>query len=323
MRIALGVLSLASLCNAEGVQSGAQPTCTAAIRGVIWNVEGGAGVADRREVCQKTAGDTYAWYSGVFVPSGAIIAITSGACATGWTEATDLAGKMLYGTIAANGDIGGTGGSDTVTPAGTNSAPAFTGSALGTHLHGVGTYAGAAASAGTPAGTNSTSTVTPLGTIAWPAGVPTYTGSQVTSGATTGGTPAGTNSTSATSGNCAATNIAAGTGSTTACKATAPNLTVTAQTFTGSALATHTHTVTASGTNAWPAGVPTLSGSSSTVGAQTFTGSAMGNHSHSMSGSSEAVSAGTPAGTVAAPVFSGTQFDNRSAFVKVIFCRKT
>lgn len=47
-------------------------------------------------------------------------------------------------------------------------------------------------------------------------------------------TATGTNAASATTGNCAATNLAIGTGATTACKATAPNLTVAAQTFTGS-----------------------------------------------------------------------------------------
>lgn len=77
---------------------------------------------------------------------------------------------------------------------------------------------------------------------------PTFTGSSANTSSVTAGTPAGTNSTSATTGNCAATNIAAGTGSTTACKATAPNLTVSAQTFTGSALAGHQHAVTATGT---------------------------------------------------------------------------
>jgi len=380
VRIAFGVLSLASFCNAEGIQSGAQPACTAAVRGLVWNVEGAAGVADSSQICQKTAGDTYAWSSGVFVNSGTIIAITSGSCAAGWTEATELSGKMPYGTLAANGDVGGTGGSDAVTPAGTNSAPAFTGSALGTHLHGVGTFANSSTSGGTPAGTNATSTVTPSGTITWPAGVPTNASGAFTQGAiswpagvptaanesahthsvTAAGTngsvsitPLGTNAASATSGNCAATNIAAGTGSTTACKATAPNLTVSAQTFTGSSTtvgaqtftgssvtsgagSAHTHTLSwpagvptiAAGsftqpTISWPAGVPAFSGSSSTVAAQVFTGSALSTHTHTVSGSSEAVSAGTPAGTVAAPVFSGTQFDNRSAYVKVIFCRKT
>ncbi len=173
-----------------------------------------------------------------------LLYLSLAACPTGFVEVAGVNGKMLRGTVAANGNVGQSGGSDSVTP----------------------TFTGSAWSA--PA-------------IAWPVGVPTFTGSagtvpaqtftgsSATSSAVSAGTPAGTNGASGTSGNCAATNIAAGTGSTTACKATAPNLTVTAQTFTGSALSTHTHTVTATGTNgtaaftpagtvAWPGGVPTL-----------------------------------------------------------------
>lgn len=49
---------------AGGVQlktSGAQPTCDIAHRGTMWNVEGGAGVADLFQVCQKDAADVYGW----------------------------------------------------------------------------------------------------------------------------------------------------------------------------------------------------------------------------------------------------------------------
>jgi hypothetical protein len=47
-----------------GVQlstSGSQPTCDAAHRGMFWNIEGGAGVADILQICQKTVLDTYTW----------------------------------------------------------------------------------------------------------------------------------------------------------------------------------------------------------------------------------------------------------------------
>ncbi len=147
------------------------------------------------------------------IPTGGIIFIASGSCPTGYAEVSALNGKMIRGTVAANSNVGGTGGSDTITPAGTNSVPALT----------MNSY--------TPAGTNGTAAFTPAGTNA----------------AITAGTPAGTNAASATTGNCAATNVAIGTGATNACKATAPNLAVSAQTFTGSALATHTHTFTGSG----------------------------------------------------------------------------
>ena len=39
----------------------AQPACAAATRGLIWFVQGAAGVKDRCEVCAKDAADAYAW----------------------------------------------------------------------------------------------------------------------------------------------------------------------------------------------------------------------------------------------------------------------
>lgn len=295
-----------------------------------------------------TAADTWTavgWASQAGgVPTGSIIFIAAGTCPSGYAEVAGLNGKMWRGTVAANGNVGTTGGADSVTPT-------FTGDGVTSSAVSAGTPAGSNSAptltmnSYTPAGTNGTGTVTPTGTIAWPVGVPaftgsagtvpaqTFTGSSATSSAVSGGTPAGTNGASATSGNCAATNIAAGTGSTTACKATAPNLTVTAQTFTGSALGTHTHTVTATGTNgtaaftpagtvAWPAGVPTLAGSSSTTSAQTFTGSAA-----------------TLTGSVAAPAFTGSAMaththtttatgsisavDTRAAYILLIGCQKS
>lgn len=41
--------------------SGTQPTCDATTRGLMWNVEGGPGVADLFQVCQKDAADVYGW----------------------------------------------------------------------------------------------------------------------------------------------------------------------------------------------------------------------------------------------------------------------
>ncbi len=99
--------------------------------------------------------------------------------------------------------------------------------------------------------TGGSSTTTPAGSVAAP--VFTGTASQVTS-ATSAGTPAGTNSTST---------VATATGSKAGTSAGAFNtiggvspgssFTVPAQTFTGSALATHTHTLTPAGTNSAPA----------------------------------------------------------------------
>lgn len=132
-----------------------------------------------------------------------------------------------------------------------------------------------------------------------------------------------------------------------------PAGTVSQPTFTGDALATHTHAVgtyatgstgagTPSGTIAWPAGVPTFTGSAGATGAanagatsrgatastitigthtHTFTpagtvawpagvptlaGDALAGHTHTLSGASAATSAGTPSGTVSQPTFTGS-----------------
>jgi hypothetical protein len=216
---------------------------------------------------------------GAGVPSGAIVFVASGTCPSGYTEVAGLDGKMLRGTVAAHGDVGGTGGSDSVTPTFTGSAwsaPAVswpagvpTAANESAHTHSV-----------TAAGTNGTGTVTPSGSIS--------IGSFV-------------NVATATSGNCAATNIAAGTGSTTACKATAPNLTVPAEGHSGTL---------------------TFTGSSSTTSAETFTGSAVTSgagsaHTHTLSWPAgvPTLASYTPAGTVSA-------VDTRAAYTKLIGCSK-
>lgn len=53
-----------SLTGVNGVQlltSAAQPTCDAGHRGLMWNIQGAAGVADIFQICQKTVLDTYVW----------------------------------------------------------------------------------------------------------------------------------------------------------------------------------------------------------------------------------------------------------------------
>jgi hypothetical protein len=161
---------------------------------------------------------------------GEVVMIASGACPSGFSESSALNGNFPRGTINANGDVGGTGGADTVTPAGTISQPTFSG-AQGTT---------SATSAGTPAGTNGSTTITSASTEV-PVTSPTkYVFSTLNSSAAA---------------------------------SSSPSITIPAETFTGSALATHTHTL-------------------------------------------------TPSGTVSTPTFSGSSFDNRPAFVKVIFCVK-
>lgn len=226
------------------------------------------------------------------VPTGASILIDSGTCPTGYTENTALSGKTLIGTTAANKDVGTTGGSDTITPAGTVAAPTFTGSSANTN----------AVSAGTPAGTNSAPTFTgnawSAPAIAWPAGVPTFAGTPFT--AVINHTHAVTSVGSAATGSTTNLTGASDTSSTTA---TAANP------------AGGVASITPAGTVAWPAGVPTIGAYTpgGSVSAPTFTGSALGTHQHTL----------TATGTNSAPAFTGTQFDNRSAWAKVIVCTKS
>jgi hypothetical protein len=250
--------------------------------------------------------------SGGGIPAGLITLIETGVCPTGWAEVSALNGKTLIGTLAANKDVGTTGGLDNITPEGTNGALTFTGSSANTN----------SVSAGTPAGTNGTSTVTPLGTIntptiSWPAGVPTISGTTSNSFSSvinhTHTLATGTGSTGNFSQVIGTVDTSSGGTGGTPTQTTLGTLTV----ATTGGVASITPTINNAGTIAWPAGVPTsnslsLTGQSSTVGAQTFTGSALGTHSHTL----------TATGTINTPTFSGTQFDNRSAFIKVIFCKK-
>jgi len=48
--------------------TGTKPACSSATRGYIWRDEGGAGVADKLEVCAKNSSDTYAWYPLASIP---------------------------------------------------------------------------------------------------------------------------------------------------------------------------------------------------------------------------------------------------------------
>lgn len=193
--------------------------------------------------------------------SGTLATVPSGwALCDGQNGTPDLRDKFIKGWHVGV-DPGGTGGG-TYTPAGTVSAPVFTGSQVSTSL----------VSAGTPSGTVST---------------PTFTGNSVTSSAVSAGTPAGSNSAPAFTGT-PATITHSGT-------AVADHAAHTHSVTTNVAVAdhaAHTHTVTAAGTIAWPAGVPT------------FTGTAITDTTKAASGSTSVAilaSPKTPAGTIAWP----------------------
>jgi hypothetical protein len=186
-------------------------------------------------------------------PHNAIYLTTVSPCASGYSEVTALNGKTLWGTLTANGDAGGTGGNDNITPAGTNSAPAFTGSS----------------------GTVSAQT------ISWPAGVPAFTGTPFSSVinhthtvTTTWNVQGGT--TAATTGTHVMTSTATG-GS---ARAPTTGDVVSATTANpGGGVAS----ITPAGTVAWPAGVPTNGTVSftpaGTVAAPAFTGTQFDNRS--------------------------------------------
>ena len=70
------------------------------------------------------------------LPSGAMVLIESGACPAGTTESTTMNGVTVIGTLTANGNVGTTGGADSLTPAGTNTGggvSAHTGTAVADH----------------------------------------------------------------------------------------------------------------------------------------------------------------------------------------------
>ena len=96
-------------------------------------------------------------------------------CPAGWTQDATLDGTMLLATTAAHGDVGGTGGANTLTPSGSVTAPTFSGNAGTT----------SATSGGTPAGTNASVSFTPTGTVA----APVFTGSSANTAAVSAGTP--------------------------------------------------------------------------------------------------------------------------------------
>jgi len=204
---------------------------------------------------------------GIQVPSGMILLTLAAACPTGFSEVTALNGKFVLGTVAANSNVGTTGGSATITPAGTNAA----------------------------------TSATPAGTIAWPASVPTNATASFTPAGTnasiTAGTPAGTNASvsagtpagtvSAIAASATAANVVtAGSGTNDASSVhthPAPTFAGSAlgthtHVFTGSALATHTHVFTGSAGTvpaqvvSWPVAVPLFSGASLTIPPETFTG---------------------------------------------------
>lgn len=201
-----------------------------------------------------------------------------------------------------------TGGAKTVASAGTVSTPTFTGSALGTHSHGVGTYA-TSAHAGTAVGDHASHTHDYSQVITHTHAVnvtdPQHTHTQNAHShlqrsqtGTTGSVSSwehGTLDTSSTAAEtlatdtAVATNIAASTGVT--ATTSAPGGAVATGTTTGPS-ATLTHSVTQPS-------------------------------AHTLSGSSEAVGAGTPSGTISQPLFTGSATSVVQPYIVVYAWKRT
>lgn len=118
MRIILGLALAAALIDGyfPTHTTAGLPTCSAStLHRIVFDTD--AGQIKRCDgAAWQTVGDGV---GGGGAPAGAVVLIVSGSCSStlgaGWTEESSLSGKFLLGTVDASADIGGTGGSDTVT----------------------------------------------------------------------------------------------------------------------------------------------------------------------------------------------------------------
>jgi hypothetical protein len=104
-----------------------------------------------------------------------------------------------------------------------------------------------------------------------------------------------------------------------------PAGTVTAPTFTGSSLAGHQHELPfhlALTNPQYRQLSPAVFGTGTSRAAAYQTGPLQSNTTAAAVALSQSISAGIPSGVNSAPAFNGASFDNRSAFIRVIFCKK-
>lgn len=77
------------------------------------------------------------------LPAGMIGLVASGSCPQGYAEVSAFSGKFLLGTDASSGNVGSTGGADTITPEGVNSGGsvnAHSGTSVADHASHTHTY---------------------------------------------------------------------------------------------------------------------------------------------------------------------------------------
>lgn len=141
-------------------------------------------------------------------PAGTLRIITTGTCGTGWTENSAMDGKIIIGTLAANGNVGSTGGNDSITPTVaslTAAAQVFSGTPFSNvinHTHAVTvTYNAQGGTTAATTGTHSmTSTATGGSARALTSGDVVSATTANPAGGVASITPAGTNAASSVSG---------------------------------------------------------------------------------------------------------------------------
>lgn len=246
------------------------------------------------------------------LPTGFIGMIVSGTCPAGTTEESSLNGKTLFGTLAANGDVGTTGGADTITPTVASlTAAAQTVNSLTAAAQTVNSLTAAA-----QAFTGSTTTVPALA-----AGTLGFSGNSFTSvinhtHGITGSTASGTTGITGT------VPVRASAGSQTANVSEAGSTGGTSTTAISVTDGGHTHGVGTLATSNPAGGVASITPTGSITGS-TATGSLVPLGSNAASAVTGTMNSSAVTGTMNSSAVTGTlnSFDNRSAFTKVIFCK--